>query len=151
MLTFARQHRRRTASSLAVLSLVAIVAAACGGGSSGSATGPTTTTNPSPAAATVTATSGLAFSPSSVSIAPGGKVTFTVQSVQHNVTFSATTGAPADIGNTANASVDRTFATAGTFAYHCTIHPGMTGTVIVAATTTTTSTGGQGCGTYFGC
>jgi plastocyanin len=47
------------------------------------------------------------------------------------VTFTAATGVPADIATTANASVTRTFSTAGTFTYHCTIHPQMTGTVIV--------------------
>ncbi|MFL5576766.1 MAG: plastocyanin/azurin family copper-binding protein [Gemmatimonadaceae bacterium] len=40
-------------------------------------------------------------------------------------------GAPADIGQTSNASVARTFSTAGTFPYHCSIHPQMTGQVTV--------------------
>lgn len=40
-------------------------------------------------------------------------------------------GAPPDIAETRNASVSRTFATAGRFHYHCIIHPQMTGQVTV--------------------
>ncbi|HEU4640980.1 MAG TPA: plastocyanin/azurin family copper-binding protein [Gemmatimonadaceae bacterium] len=79
--------------------------------------------------AAVTATSGLAFSPSAVDIAVGGTVTWTFQ-ITHNVTFE-TAGAPSDIGNTSSGSVSRTFNQAGTFPYQCTIHPGMSGTVRV--------------------
>lgn len=100
-------------------------AAACGGSSY--STGPG---NPPPPN-TVDALSSLAFSPSTLTVPSGTTVTFAFQGVAHNVTFTAATGVPADIPNTANASVQRTFATAGTFAYHCTIHAGMSGTVVV--------------------
>jgi plastocyanin len=48
----------------------------------------------------------------------------------HNVTWE-TVGSPAGIGSTTNASVGRQFTTTGTFSYHCSLHPGMTGSVTV--------------------
>jgi adhesin/invasin len=72
------------------------------------------------------------FSPDSVRIAVGGTVTFDWGSggVTHNVTFAAATGVPADIPNRNSGTVDRTFGTAGSFNYQCTIHPGMNGKVV---------------------
>jgi plastocyanin len=51
-------------------------------------------------------------------------------SATHNVTFSGA-GAPSGIPNTSSGTVRRTFNTAGTFDYSCTLHAGMVGTVIV--------------------
>lgn len=97
--------------------------------------------NPPPASATVTATAGQAFSPRTVRVATGGTITWTFESLGHNVTFDAVAGAPADIpGSNSNTSIARTFAANGTFPYHCTIHPGMTGTVEVTASTATPTT-----------
>ena len=81
--------------------------------------------------ANVSATAAIAFAPATVTIATGGTVSFDFQTVTHNVTFRAAAGAPANVANTSSASVVRTFATPGTFAYDCTIHSGMTGTVVV--------------------
>ena len=90
------------------------------------------TTVPASQAATVDATPGLQFTPSQVDIAQGGTVTWQFGTVTHNVTFGAgSAGTPSNIGNTASANVSRTFATAGTFAYACTLHAGMSGTVVV--------------------
>ena len=50
---------------------------------------------------------------------------------RHNVAFDAVTGRSADIPTTANSTVTRAFGTAGILTYRCTIHSGMTGTVIV--------------------
>jgi plastocyanin len=70
--------------------------------------------------------------PPDVDIAVGGTVTWTFQSLTHNVTFTTTAaGTPANTGDQTNTSVPRTFTTAGTFTYHCTLHPGMNGTVTV--------------------
>jgi plastocyanin len=72
------------------------------------------------------------FSPDSVRIAVGGTVTFDwgAGGVTHNVTFADVAGAPADIPNRNSGTVDRTFGTAGSFNYQCTIHPGMNGKVV---------------------
>src|SRR5262249_59405570 len=80
-----------------------------------------------PATATVdVGASGNTFSPDSVLIALNGSVTWNwMTSVTHNVTFTVMSGAPANIPNTSSGSPSRQFMTAGTFAYHCTIHAGM--------------------------
>jgi len=74
-----------------------------------------------------------AYSPAQTDIAVGGTVQFVFPSLGHNVFFNATpAGAPADIpGIVSNQTVPRTFNTRGSFTYNCTIHPGMTGTVVV--------------------
>ncbi|MBA3578757.1 MAG: hypothetical protein H0W42_02120 [Gemmatimonadaceae bacterium] len=72
------------------------------------------------------------FLPSSVSITRSGTVTWNNTSgVTHNVTFAATTGAPANIGDHTSGSNARTFNTSGTFSYNCTLHLGMAGSVAV--------------------
>lgn len=90
-------------------------------------TGPAAVSN----SAAVSATNTNTFSPSSVTIAVGGTVTYGF-SVDHNVLFSGT-GAPADIPVTSSGSVARVFNTAGSFAYTCSLHSGMNGTVLVQA------------------
>ena len=77
------------------------------------------------------ATSNSSFNPALVDIAVGGTVTWTFATTSHNVNFNAATGAPANIETTQNASVARSFPTAGSFSYFCNIHEGMTGTVVV--------------------
>jgi plastocyanin len=84
-----------------------------------------------PNTADVTATTNQQFIPQNVDIAQGGTVTWTFQALGHNVTFGVQTGAPTNIGTTMNGTASRTFNTAGTFNYSCTIHPGMSGSVIV--------------------
>ena len=71
-----------------------------------------------------------AFSPASVDVAVGATVTWNFQAT-HNVTFAFAPGVPSDISDTPSGSAARTFTQAGTFNYQCTLHPGMTGTVIV--------------------
>ncbi|MFI5245122.1 MAG: plastocyanin/azurin family copper-binding protein [Gemmatimonadales bacterium] len=74
-----------------------------------------------------------AYSPVQTDITLGGTVQFVFPSLGHNVFFNATpAGAPADIpGNVVNQTFARTFNTKGSFVYNCTIHPGMTGTIVV--------------------
>lgn len=88
---------------------------------------------PPPAEASVAATINRTFVPDSVRIAQGGTVTWNFASLDHNVVFDVVSGRPANIGTTANAAVARTFGTAGTFGYQCTLHPGMDGKVVVQA------------------
>jgi plastocyanin len=74
-----------------------------------------------------------AYSPLQTDVAKGATVLFAFPSIAHNVFFNASPpGAPADIpGEVSNQIVARVFATVGSFTYNCTIHPGMTATIIV--------------------
>ncbi len=80
--------------------------------------------------ATVTATAGSQFDPRQVAITRQGTVTWNFN-LLHNVTFDNVAGAPANITDKGSGSESRQFNTAGTFTYHCTIHSGMNGTVVV--------------------
>jgi plastocyanin len=71
------------------------------------------------------------FTPSQVTVRAGQSILFDFPADQHNVIFAVVTGKPADIPATAGQSITRTFATAGTFPFDCTLHPGMKGTVVV--------------------
>lgn len=116
--------------------MVAGMVLACGGGGDGGGgiTNPPTTpppTNPPSGSATVVL-GAAAFSPSSVTITRNGTVTWNNTSgVTHNVTFAGTTGAPSSIDDHSSGSNARSFGTAGTFNYSCTLHGGMNGSVVV--------------------
>lgn len=124
------------------LTILAVIAlAACGGpAASGTPAGATAT----PAGATATAGGTAAcsgspgvpvaiqdfsFGPQEITTTVGGSVTWANGgATAHTVTFD---GGP-DCGNVAvGATVTRTFDAAGTFSYICTIHPTMTGSVVV--------------------
>ena len=79
------------------------------------------------------AISGFSFSPASITVSAGDTITWTDSDAQaHTATAddgSFDTGTIAGSGGTGSA----TFTTAGTFPYHCKIHPTMTGTVTVQA------------------
>ncbi|HYW09106.1 MAG TPA: plastocyanin/azurin family copper-binding protein [Longimicrobium sp.] len=93
---------------------------------------PTSPTAPPAGSASVAAGSNSdEFSPAEVSVTVGGSVTWSFGARPHNVIFASRSGAPANIGVTNNSQVSRTFSTAGTFPYDCTLHAGMTGTVRV--------------------
>ena len=87
-------------------------------------------TVPGPTAA-VTANAQSKFDPATVAVTPGGTVTWSFAGLEHNVTFDGTAPQGGNIPNTSTGTQARTFAAAGTYAYHCTIHAGMTGTVKV--------------------
>ena len=110
---------------------------ACGGagyGNSGSSNNPTSPNPPSTTPSTPQATDKVTvennqFTPQDVQVSPGTTVTWTwgAGAATHNVTFAD--GVTSN--DRASGTYTRTFATAGTFPYSCTIHPGMTGTVTV--------------------
>ena len=73
---------------------------------------------------------GMTFSPSTITVAAGTAVTWTNKdAVTHNVTSNPALFSSG--GMVQGATYTYTFATAGTYNYKCTIHPSMTGTVIV--------------------
>lgn len=69
------------------------------------------------------------FQPAIVDVSVGGTVTWTFESVPHQVTFT-TIGAPDDIPSFQDGSVSRTFPNRGTFNYQCS-GPEMSGRVRV--------------------
>ena len=87
--------------------------------------------------------SGFNFSPASVTVAVGDTVTWTnSDDVPHTATAD---GGAFDTGTLDNGGTNTvTFSTAGTFPYHCSVHPQMTGTVVVEAASS--AGGGSGSG-----
>jgi plastocyanin len=141
--TTAPDHRPRSARTalLAVTAAFAAVAllAACSGSSGYGSSSPKTAAGV-PAAHT-TGTSGsaitidnFAFSPTPLHVKHGTKVTVTNKdSTTHTWTAdsgSALTWTSPDLPT--GSSYSFTFAKAGTYSYHCKIHPSMTGTVVVS-------------------
>jgi plastocyanin len=86
---------------------------------------------PDPGGGSTVSMPGFVFSPFTTTISVGGTVSFDFPSEPHNVIFQRRTGAPTDIQATVNRTVSRVFSVAGTFPYDCTLHPGMSGEVIV--------------------
>lgn len=82
------------------------------------------------AAASVEATNANVFTPPAITIAEGGVVTFAFGSIAHNVLFQSA-GAPTNIATVASTTAARTFPTAGSYPYVCSLHAGMSGTVTV--------------------
>jgi plastocyanin len=139
-------------SCLAIILAVGVIAASCGGGSGGglyggggstqTTTGAPTTAGPATTAAapgtTVAGGAGgaqvvmknFAFDPASVTIKAGDSVTWTNQdSTTHTVTADNGEFKSSDIAP--GATFTFKFEKAGTFAYHCSIHPTMKATVVV--------------------
>jgi len=84
-----------------------------------------------PVATDHVAIQGFAFGPANITVKPGTTVTWTQQDEdQHTVTADdgSFTSSPMVTG----ATYTHTFAATGTYHYHCSIHPFMHGTVVVA-------------------
>src|SRR6185436_929199 len=125
---------------LTVISTLLISAMACGGDAASPVAGPSPTPAPSPTpsgpSSSVTipvgaqALGNAAYAPDTLNVAVGTTVTWTnTDSVSHTSTSDATgwnSGIVAPGGQFSFA-----FQAAGSFPYHCAIHPGMVGTVVV--------------------
>jgi plastocyanin len=123
-----------TSLRLSLIAFGSIVMAACGGSSSPSPMTP----SPAPGASNVPVSiptnartlGASAFNPSPVTVPAGTTVRWTNDdSIAHDVTSNTNVWASGNIAP--GAHFDFTFQTAGTYPYHCTIHPGMVGTVTV--------------------
>jgi plastocyanin len=92
--------------------------------SSGTSTPPTSASNS-------VSIAGMAFGPSTLTVKVGTIVTWkNNDGITHTVTSND--GTSFSSGNLASgASFSFTTTTTGTFAYHCTIHPGMVGSLVV--------------------
>jgi plastocyanin len=105
---------------------------AAGGAGGGAPVGKAAVTLPGTPAAKVDATADLKFNPNTTTVKTGDVILWTDSSnVPHNVTFDSQqylTSQTLQQGDTWAAQ----FTVAGTYAYHCTIHPGMDGTITVS-------------------
>ena len=132
---------RKIAGLCSAFALV-VVAASCGGG--GSAAGPPPPPPPPPPpscpANTFCATTSNKFSPTTLTVPTGTTVTWQNDTgVTHNVVWDDANGQNAaaagdgtgNIGSFSTGSHTRMMTTAGTFGFHCTIHPGMNGSLTV--------------------
>ena len=129
----------RLIAAIAVVPLAAAAGTACfsehvtGQGTASTVDVAAICRTPSGAPANVVVISNFVFSPQAVRISAGGHVTWvnceTTPGLAHTSTsdgglWQSSLMEPSD-------SFDRTFSQGGTFAYHCTPHPFMTGTVVV--------------------
>jgi plastocyanin len=126
--------RARAVTAIAAAALIG----GCGSSDSDKAASPASTPGGATAptgSAPKTAKAGMKdfeFVPASVTVAAGGKVTWTDHdSSNHNVKVDGS-GAPEGISNlNQNESGSIRFKTPGTYQYVCTYHPNMHGTVVV--------------------
>ena len=121
---------------------LALTAISCGGDGGGVSPPPPPPPPPPPTcpANTFCLSGASSFSPTTRTVAGGTTVTWTnSSSVFHNVTWDNATARNAalagdgtgDIADFSNASHTRLFNAAGAYGFHCTIHPGMVGTLTV--------------------
>jgi plastocyanin len=117
-------------SQLLVLAVFLLLLGGCNKGSSYSTpTSPSTSPTATSAPNTV-AIAGFAFGPSSVTVAKNTTITWqNKDNVAHTATADDGTWDTGSIAPGASKAI--TFATAGTFAYHCTVHPMMKAIVVV--------------------
>ena len=118
---------------LGALSASLLALSACGGGAA-----PAQTSTPLGGGAVangIVTAEGLAFSPRSIEVQAGGKVTWTNKDGAPHTTTSGTSGSKdgrweGQLG-ASGGTFSFTFPAAGTFNYFCAIHTSMTGTVVV--------------------
>jgi len=114
--------KNRIATVVSVLLLSSIIFVSCSKSSSNNSNS-TATPN------TVTM-AGMAFTPATITVSPGTTITWkNTDNMAHTVTADDNSFDSGNIG--AGSSFSKTFSVAGTYNYHCTIHAGMNGKVIV--------------------
>ena len=116
----------------AIIALVLVTG--CGGGSSNPTTAPTAAATGITCSASgegsAVAIANFSFNPASGNAATGGFVTWSnTDSTNHTVTFDNGPDCGVVAGGT---SQTVQFTLAGTFAYHCRIHPSMKGSIVVS-------------------
>jgi plastocyanin len=118
---------RRLVGPLLLVAAVAIIAASCKG------TGPSAYGASASTAATTTnagTIKGFSFQPDVLKVKVGAKVTWTNDdTVAHTVTADTNSFASGNLQP--GGSFSFTFTRPGTYAYHCSIHPSMHGSVVV--------------------
>lgn len=129
------------AASLAAVAALAGGLAACGGSSSGGSSsgggscsaGSAAVSQAGSPAATVAATDNLAFTPATTSVGVGLVLQWkNTGQIMHTITFeSGNASCLTDVSFNGGGTWDVTFKQTGTYAYHCTIHPQMTGVITV--------------------
>jgi plastocyanin len=73
------------------------------------------------------------FIPSQTVVKLGGTVRFFFTPIDHNVIWNPRLpGSPSDILVTTNQTISRSFTTVGVYGFDCTVHPGMSGRIIVS-------------------
>ncbi|HEY7801760.1 MAG TPA: plastocyanin/azurin family copper-binding protein, partial [Dehalococcoidia bacterium] len=89
--------------------------------------------------------SAKSYAPNPITINVGDSVTWTNNGpTTHTVTSDSGSAMSFDSGNLpAGQTFTETFPAAGTFTYHCTIHPSMTGSVVVQAAGASSPTAGS--------
>lgn len=89
-------------------------------------------TNKTPEATNAVSIANMAFNPADITVKKGTKVTWTNNdNIAHTVTESDNKGGPSSPEMAPGSSYSFTYDQIGTFSYHCSIHPDMTGTVTV--------------------
>jgi plastocyanin len=113
---------------LTIVVISGMFMASCSKGGSGYGT----TTNPPSNSGTSVSIVNMSFSPANLTVSVGSTVKWTNNDgMAHTVTSD---NGSFDSGNMAGgATYSKMFSTVGTFPYHCTIHPGMTGKITVTA------------------
>ena len=122
---------------LGTLLAIGLAVAACSGSSASPSTAPSVAPSVAPSASagggtggTAVTIRGFAFAPAELSVPVGQTVTWTNEDdASHTVTLDTGGAASDTLGK--GATYSQTFTTAGTFAYHCAIHPRMTATITV--------------------
>jgi plastocyanin len=118
-------HRQAAVVGLA---LAAAAMLACSSSSNGGGTGPigghstTITASSSTSGGAYGMGGNYFFSPTPDTVTAGTAVTFRFGSVVHNIRFDTGPAAIDSIPLASNTSTNRTFPTAGTYNFHCTIH-----------------------------